>query len=264
MIKLSVIIPSYKDPYSVKTINSLLEGSELGGQLEIVDVLDGFWPSYEMVQDPRVRYVHLGRNRGMRGAINAGVLVSRGEFIMRTDEHCMFAKGFDKAMTDVCQPNWIMTARRYYLDPVKWELMDIPYVDYEKLVIQEGKKFSGQRWTSRSEERKDIMIDEDMAMQGSVWIMPRKWWDDVIGELQTEGYGPLYQDSHEMQFKTWKAGGKLMLNKNTWFAHKHRSFSRTHQEGTKENPANREQGWKYSVDTWKDYYEKEVLPKWNM
>jgi len=264
MIKLSIIIPSYKDPYSVKTINSLLEGSELGDQLEIIDVLDGFWPSYEIVQDPRVRYVHLGRNRGMRGAINAGVSISRGEFIMRTDEHCMFAKGFDKAMTDVCEPNWIMTARRYYLDPVKWELMDIPYVDYEKLVIQEGKKFAAQRWRSRDEERKDIMIDETMAMQGSCWVMPRKWWDEVIGELDTEHYGPLIQDSHEMQFKTWKAGGRLMLNKNTWFAHKHRSFPRTHNNGTEENPANCEAGYKYALDTWREYYEKEILPKWNM
>src|SRR4030042_1335202 len=246
----------------MKTIDSILSGSGLGDQLEIIEVFDGYWPTFELINDPRVRYVHLGRNRGMRGAINAGVLVSRGEFIMRTDEHCMFAKGFDKAMTDVCQPNWIMTARRYFLDPVKWELMDIPYVDYEKLVIQDGKKFSAQPWRSRDAERKDIMVDETMGMQGSVWLQPRAWWDKVVRELQTDGYGPLIQDSHEMQFKTWQAGGKLMLNKNTWFAHKHRNFPRTHNNGTVENPANCEAGYKFSLDTWKDYYEKEVLPKW--
>lgn len=265
-MKLSIIIPDYKDPLLIKTIDSLLTTSELGKEMEIIAVFDGYWPEFELRQDPRVRYVHLGRNRGMRGAINAGVSISRGEFIMRTDEHCMFAKGFDKAMTDVCQPNWIMTARRYYLDPVKWELMDIPYVDYEKLRIQnvsEGiRKFAGVPWDRP--DRKDIMVDETMAMQGSVWLMPRKWWNEVIGELQTEGYGPLYQDSHEMQFKTWKAGGKLMLNKNTWFAHKHRDFSRTHNDGTVENPANKIEGWKYAIDTWGDYYEKEIRPKWGV
>ena len=31
-----------------------------------------------------------------------------------------------------------------------------------------------------------------------------------------------------MLFKTWNAGGKLMLNKKTWYAHKHRDFNRTH------------------------------------
>lgn len=263
MIKLSIVIPDYKDPLLNKTIDSLLEGSELGSELEIIAVLDGIWPTFELRIDPRVRYVHLGRNRGMRGAINAGVSVSRGEFIMRTDEHCMFAKGFDKVMTDVCEPNWIMTARRYYLDPVKWELMDIPPVECEKLVIQDGKKFAGQKWDSRAQEIKDPIL-ESMAMQGSVWLMPRTWWDKVIGELQTEGYGPHIQDSHEMVFKTWKAGGKLMINRNTWFAHKHRSFARTHNNGTSENPANCEVGYKYALDVWNDYYQTKVRSKWNI
>jgi glycosyltransferase involved in cell wall biosynthesis len=264
--KLSIVIPSYKDPFLWKTINDLLEKTE--GQIEIIAVFDGYWPEAGAIkQDPRVRYVHLGKNRGMRGAINAGVSVARGEFIMRADEHCMFAKGFDKAITDVCQLNWIMTAVRYFLDPVKWERMDIPPFIYEKLKIRGGEdgsdeKFEGQRWPGRDERNKDIMVDETMAMQGSFWIMPRKWWNEVIGELQTEGYGPHFQDSHEMVFKTWKAGGKLMVNKNTWFAHKHKDFSRTHQEGTKENPGVADQSYAYCLKLWKDYYLNEICPKW--
>jgi hypothetical protein len=262
MTRLSIVIPDYKDPLLIPTINSLLTGSQLGDQLEVIAVFDGYYPTFTLIQDPRVRYVHLGKNRGMRGAINAGVDIARGEFIMRTDEHCMFAEGFDKAMTDVCKPNWIMTARRYFLDPVKWEKMDIPPIDYEKLVIQDGKKFSGARWDRP--ERKDIMVDESMAMQGSCWVMPRQWWKDVIGELQTEGYGPSYQDSHEMIFKTWKANGKFMINKNTWFAHKHRSFPRTHQEGSPENPSNREASWAYALKTWEPYYQQVIRPQWNI
>jgi hypothetical protein len=108
------------------------------------------------------------------------------------------------------------------------------------------------------------MIDETMAMQGSCWVMPRQWWKDIIGELQTEGYGPSYQDSHEMIFKTWKAGGKMMVNKNTWFAHKHRSFPRTHQEGSKENPSNREASWAYALKIWEPYYTQVIRPMWNI
>jgi len=263
-MKLSVIIPSWKDPLITKTIDSLLVNSELGDQLEIIAIFDGYWPTFEIRGDDRVRYIHLGKNRGMRGAINAGIDIARGEFLMRTDEHCMFAKGFDKAMTDVCQPNWIMTATRYFLDPVKWERMEIPPVNYEKLVIQNGIKFAGQRWKERDEKNKNIMIDETMAMQGSCWVMPRAWFQKVVGELQTKGYGPSYQDSHEMIFKTWQNGGKMMLNKNTWFAHKHRSFPRTHQEGTKENPSKRENSWAYALSVWRDYYDKEVRPKWKI
>lgn len=262
-MRLSVVIPSYKDPYHEKTVQDILDNSELGDQLEVISVFDGYWPEWEMVSDPRRRIVHIGGNRGMREAINAGVSVARGDFLMRTDEHCKFDQGFDKKMTDACQPNWIMTATRYFLDPKKWEVMDLPPVNHEKLKIREI-KFEGQRWQTRDKKQKDVMISETMSMQGSCWVMPRKWWQDVIKELQTEGYGPLIQDSHEMVFKTWKAGGKLMLNKNTWFAHKHVSFTRTHQNGTSENPANNEQGYKYAIDTWKDYYEKEIKPKWKV
>jgi len=269
-IILSVIIPSYKDPLLIKTIGSLLANSELGDRLEIIISLDGYWPSFELVQDPRVRYIHLGRNRGMRGAINAAIAVARGEYILRTDEHCMFAQGYDKVLTGHCRPNWIVTPRRYFLDPVKWEVMDIPPVDYEKLVIQKVndkvRKFAGRPWKSRTTDpvhaRKTI--DQTMAMQGSAWVVPHKWWDDVIGELQTEGYGPLYGDSHEIVFKTWKAGGKLVVNKGTWFAHKHRSFRRTHNDGTKENPANKEAGWAYSLSIWEDYYQNKIRKVWKI
>lgn len=265
-MKLSCVIPSFKDKFLVPTIHSLLDASELHDDLEIIVVLDGYWPAWEIPQDPRVRYVHLGQNRGMREAINTGVSVARGEFIMRSDEHCMFAPGFDKAMVSVCQPNWIMTARRYFLDPKRWAIMEeIPHVDYEKLAIRaddenpgQALKFEGQRWKSRDRRRRHKAIDETMAMQGSCWVMPKKWWEDVIVALQTEGYGPLYQDSHEMVFKTWKAGGALMLNKNTWFAHKHWTFSRTHQYGRAEAYP----GWQYGLQVWREYYEKEVCPRW--
>ena len=257
--KLSIIIPSFHDPLLFKTIESILYNSELGDQLEVIAILDAYWPTVPMIQDPRVRYVHLGKHHGMRDGINAGVRVARGEFIGRSDEHCMFAKGFDKILTDSCKPNEIVTAVRYALDPVKWEVMDIPSFIYEKLKICNG-KFEGQRWPSRDNERKDIMIDETMAMQGSFWIMPKKWWEDVIVELDTEHYGEMYQDQHEMIFKTWKAGGKMMLNKNTWFAHKHYSFPRSHNYGSQSG----EPKIGYCLETYGDYYEKEIRPRFNI
>ena len=271
MIKLSVIIPSYKDPLLFKTIQSLLDSSELPQEeLEIIAVWDGYYPQAELIiQDPRVRYIHLGKNRGMRGAINAGVSVSRGEFIARSDEHIMFSPGYDKVLTESCGEHDIMTGRRYYLDPVKWEIMkDIPPVDCEKLVIQDCgngiRKFSGQRWDSRSRELINEPIIEGQAMQGSFWCMNRKHWDEAIGELDTnpEHYGPHYGDSHEMVFLTWKTGGRLMWTKKMWYAHKHRSFPRTHSDGTIENPANKEAGWTYSLSVWEKYWNEEVKPRW--
>ena len=263
-MKLSVIIPDYKDPLLIKTIESLLETSKLGDDLEIIAVIDGYEPTFKLLNDPRVIYVHKGRNEGMRKSINAGVRLARGKFIMRTDEHCIFADGFDKEMVDTCRPNWIMTAVRYFLDTDKWEVMDKEPVVYEKLKIRDlgnGKhKFEGRVWHSRTVEHKNKMIDQTMAMQGSCWVMRKSWWEKVIVELDTKNYGTMYQDSHEMQFKTWQAGGKLVINKNTWFAHKHVSFPRTHQHSRKDW----EPGCKYSYNKWKDYYEKVVRKVWKI
>jgi len=263
---LSVIIPSYKDPLLQKTIDSLLEQAE--GEIEVVAVLDGYWPEVPLKNDDRLKVVHLGVNSGMREAINAGVKASSGEYLMRTDEHAVFGDGYDVILTENIEDNWIVTPRRYFLDPVKWEVMDIPPVDYMKLVIGrvgDGKggkvdKFCGVDWPERAKERKDIMIDETMAMQGSCWVMKRSWWDKIIIRLESSGYGTHYQDSHEMQFKTWKAGGKLMVNKNTWHAHKHRKFPRTHGYG---GQAARD-GFAYAISVWRDYYDKEVRPKWKL
>jgi glycosyltransferase involved in cell wall biosynthesis len=260
-MKVSVIIPSYKDPLLHKTINSLLENSELGDQFEVIPVIDGYKLKQPIIKDARVRPLFLKKNTGMRGAINAGVAFSKAEFIMRTDEHCTFGKGFDRILTETFEDNWIVTPRRYFLDPDKWEVMDIPPNDYNKLKIRNpGPKFFGVDWPSRTAQRKDIMIDETMAMQGSCWIMKRSWWDKVIGELQVEGYGTHNQDSVEMVFKTWKAGGKLMVNKNTWHAHKHREFPRTHNYGGELVRAS----CRYAIEIWNDYYQNEIRPKWKV
>jgi len=261
MMRLSVIIPSYKDPLLQKTIDSLLESSVLGDQLEVIPVLDGYWPDVPLRNDDRVVVVHLGKNSGMREAINAGVRVARGKYIMRTDEHATFGLGYDRILTKHIAGNWIVTPRRYFLDPVKWQVMDISPIDYMKLKIvnyDRGQKFSGVEW--KRPERENIMIDETMAMQGSCWVMKKWWWERIIGELQTDGYDTHYQDSHEMVFKTWKAGGQLMVNKNTWHAHKHRSFPRTHGYGGEKA----DKCFAYALSVWREYYEKEIIPKWKI
>src|SRR3972149_8947940 len=261
---LSCIIPSFKDPSLHKTIQSILDNAQ--GEIEIICVLDGYWT--EIIDDPRVKVLHLGKNRGMRDAINAGVAISKGEYLMRTDEHCSFAKGFDKVIIDNMEDNWIVTPTRYELDPIKWKRMNLSPVNFTKLIIQnvsDGvQKFTAIPWKERDEELKDVMIAETLGMQGSVWVMKKSWWEKVIGELQTEGDGQLIQDSTEMIFKTWKAGGKMMLNKGTWHAHRHRKFGRMHNNGTKENPANQDAGYKYALDIWGDYYRNEICPKWKI
>ncbi len=256
---ISIIIPSYKDPLLQKTINDLLTKAEK--EIEIIVVLDGYWPKPQLEDEPRVRIIHLGKNGGMRNAINKGVALARGEFIMRVDEHQIFGQGYDRILTERFKDNWIVTPRRYFLDTEKWEVMDLPYIDYEKLMISRGRrKFTASNWPSRTKARKNKVIDEKLGMQGSCWIMKKSWWDKVIVELQSEGYGTHYQDSVEMIFKTWQAGGKLMIHKGTWHAHKHRKFPRTHNYGGELADAS----FKYALDQWEEYYNHVIKPKWRI
>ena len=256
MPKISIIIPSYKDPLLNKTVESLLTNSE--DSIEIICVMDGYWQA--PVADERVRVLHLGKNQGMRNAINMGVAIAQGEYIMRTDEHCVFGPGYDRILTERFRDNWIVYPMRYYLDTIKWEVMDLEPNIYNKLIIDtKWNKFAGIAWKERQIERPTKMIDDSMAMQGSCWIMKKKWWEAVIKELD-DRYGDHYGDSHEMVFKTWKAGGRLLVNKNTWYAHKHRDFKRTHNYPIeKARP-----GWQYALDLWTDYYNNEVRPKWKI
>jgi len=99
-----------------------------------------------------------------------------------------------------------------------------------------------------------------MMMQGSCWFMPRSWWDKVVVELDSSGFGSHYQDQLEMVFKTWQAGGRLMVNKNTWFAHKHRKFSRTHHYSNEKARAS----WDHGLKTHGAYYEDVIRPKWKI
>lgn len=247
-----------------KTVRSLLDNTGLeGDELEVVVVLDGYEPTFELVQDPRVRYIRQA-NTGMRGAINTGVREARGEFIARFDEHCMVAKNWDKIILDgPFEDNWIMTLSRHELDPVKWEVMSKEPKNFSKLIICEDlakRKFAGVTWRSRNKEMANVDIAETMAMQGSFWIMHKSWWEKVIGELQEEGYQKLYQDSVEMTFKTWQAGGKLMLNKKTWYAHKHRSFKRTHNI----NGVDSQKSFDYALKVWTPYYQKVIRPRFGI
>ena len=97
MSLLTVVIPSKNEPYLMKTIKDILEKAR--GEIEIKAVLDNWWPeAKDIIIDKRVSYLHYSRTIGMRGAINAGVEVAKGEFILKCDAHTMFSEGFDKAL----------------------------------------------------------------------------------------------------------------------------------------------------------------------
>ncbi|MEK7117079.1 MAG: glycosyltransferase [Patescibacteria group bacterium] len=235
---ISIIIPSVNDPVLQKTIDDIRQKAV--GEIEIIVVADGV--------DFNITGAKVIKNDvrlGLRETVNRGVENSTGEYILKIDEHCMVGERFDTKLLENIEDNWIVIPRRYELDVLKWEIMDEPPIDYERLFIDNPEKIGGVYWTKRRLGRTDIMVDETMVFQGSCYFMSRKHWD-WLGGLQKEGYGPFAQEAIELALKTWLGGGKVMVNKNTWYAHKYRKFGRVVAPTRRD--VNR--GNKYSQDFW--------------
>ena len=121
---LSVIIPSRSDTYLSKTVDDLLNKAK--GEIEVIVSLDGYWPNPMLRDDKRVRVIHQGvvdNNRGMRAAINAGLALARGEYVMKCDEHTMWDEGFDLKLIEDCLEHDVVVPRRYRLEPESWTII---------------------------------------------------------------------------------------------------------------------------------------------
>ena len=153
--------------------------------------------------------------------------MAKGEYVMSLDAHCMVAKGFDEQLVKDHQPNWVQIPRRNRLDAENWCLQDQcgrPPIDYEYLMwrpVLRKEGFHGYKWDSKTLEKKDVMIDDTITFQGSCWFMTKDWFNKM-GFMQIEGYTGWGQEAEEISFTTWKNGGRVVTNKNTWYAHLHK------------------------------------------
>ena len=212
MSKLSVIIPARNEPYLQNTIESILDAA--WGDIEIIAVLDGWWPDPPLQNDKRVKIIHFSESRGMRPAINAGARIAKGDYFLKCDAHCLFDKEFDKKLIEDCKPNWVVVPRRYGLDPSQWKRTDKLY---EFQYIRQ-RDLKGKDWPEYAERVEGQEICDLMTSQGSCWFMGRNWfWK--IGGLDEVNYGSMGKEAQEVCLKTWLSGGRYVLNRKTWYAH---------------------------------------------
>jgi glycosyltransferase involved in cell wall biosynthesis len=219
---ISVVIPSRNEPYLKKTIESLFANAT--GEIEVIAVLDGYWiKPEEVVVNDNVRYIHFAKSRGMRNAINSGVAIARGDYILKSDAHCIYSKGFDEELVKNCEYDWVVVPRRYALDVVNWKIeerTDNKYpVDYMFL----NDELHGEVY--KDQPKNDLMIDDLMSAQGSCWFMKKSYyeWLELMDE---EFYGKFAWEMQEIGLKTWLSGGKLKVNKNVWYCHWHKTEGR--------------------------------------
>lgn len=227
-IDLSVIIPNRNSPYTSKTIQDVFEKATTN--IEVIVNVDENWPD-PLVEDKRVIYIHPSQSRGMRWGINAAVSLAHGKYIMKTDDHCMFAPNFDKTLIENhLEDNWVQIPRRYSLDADNWKINETrPFRDYMYLTFpkQAGISDSGLRgteWWDRQRTRTspEYDIDDTVSMQGSCYFMTKNHFDNFLHGLSEVGYGTFAQEAQEIGNKTWLGGGALKVNKKTWYAHLHK------------------------------------------
>lgn len=221
--RVSVVIPARYELYLTQTVNDIFRMA--AGDVEVIVILDGYWPKTLPQDNPRLTIVHRDR-RGMRASINAAVAIAKGKYILKADAHCLFAKGFDETLKE-CDDNWVVIPRRYALDAEKWTVKNEKiFVDYEYLVWPYSKKFKRNHaglhawaWDERIINRIDKLLDENLTFQGSCYFMTKEHFVKRLGNLQNDGYGTFIGEAQEIGLKTWLGGGKVMTNKKTWYAH---------------------------------------------
>ena len=216
---ISIILPARNEPFLQKTIDDLLLNAE--GEIEIIAVLDGYWPSPQLKDDPRVVVLHRGASRGMRASINSAAAIAKGEFLLKLDAHCMVGKGFDTILAAECEDNWVVVPRRKRLDAENWCLVEDgrPDIDYMYLSAE----MKGELWEAKNRDPKlkEVLIDDLMSAQGSCWFMKKSYFYEL--ELMDEtNYGSFWNEFQEVGLKCWLSGGRVVVNKKTWYAHLHK------------------------------------------
>jgi len=224
---LSIIIPSRNELFLHKTTLDLLEKAK--GDIEIIVVLEGYWPdSKEIVNDKRVKYLHKGKAGGLRAAINSAVAIASGEYIMKIDAHCMLDEGFDIKLIKEHQDDWVQIPTRHRLDAENWKIDNgtkdpINYLYVECPDSSRSKDLGGNNWRGKDADRSldEIKIDDLMTFQGSCWFMKKDYFY-FLEEMDEANYGTFRKEPQEISFKCWLSGGRVVRNKNTWYAHLHK------------------------------------------
>lgn len=267
MPKTSIIIPSRNEQFLAPTVRTLLANAH--GDIEVIVVLDGYWPppARALPEDKRLRILHRGSAAGMRPAINWAAEAATGEFLMKMDAHCSITEGYDLELQKEIDRDWVVIPRRDRLDAEKWckqETGKIPidahYLSYPyERPMDPACGLHGTVWNARSQARSHILFDDEMSSQGSCWFMHREHFMKRLYPLDVKNYGNFIQEFQEVGLKTQLGteGGAVKVNKRVTYLHLHKG--RTYGRGYSLAGSNHEAGARFATDFWmNDRWDKRV------
>jgi len=233
---LTVIIPARNEIYLQRTIEDVLANST--ADTEIIAVCDGYWPDPPINDHPRVNIIHHSEARGQRQSINEAARIAHGKYLMKLDAHCAVAPGFDSALIAPYENGELTEAdttipRMYNLDVKSWQPK---YIDDFNEALKHGKvhDYMYIGFNEKNELRtlyydatdaklnyrlhqNPKELDEIMSCMGcSFFLSKERYWQQGGAD---ESHGSWGQQAVEVALKAWLSGGRLMVNKRTWFAH---------------------------------------------
>ncbi len=240
---LSVVIASRNEEFLARTVEDILNKKR--GNTEVIVILDGKWASPPIVDHPNVTLVYHAVSIGQRQAVNEGVKLSKAKYIMKLDAHCILDEGFDVKLMADCRYDWTVIPRMYNLHAFDWVCTNCKERKYQGPTPKKCDKCGGKMiremiWKPRWHKRSDFMrfdsnlkfqywgalgkrpesqgeIAETMSFVGACFFMNRKRYWDLGGS--EEKWGSWGQQGTEWACKSWLSGGKVMVNKKTWFSH---------------------------------------------
>jgi hypothetical protein len=240
---LSVIIPARNEEFLARTVEDVLVKKQ--GKTEVIVILDGVWANPPVINHPDVTIIYHSQSIGQRAATNEGCRLSKAKYIMKLDGHCIVDEGFDIKLMADCQYDWTVIPRMYNLhafDRVCPKCKHRIYQGPEPINCEKcgTKMIRAMIWKVRWHKRSDFMrFDTDLHFQyfgslghrpesqgdivdtmsfiGACWFMHRQRYRDIDG--LDESWGSWGQVGTEISCKSWLSGGRLVVNKKTWFCH---------------------------------------------
>lgn len=249
MYNLSILIPARNEQFLAKTIENILENKR--GKTEIIVVLDGEWANPPLEDHPDLTIIYNATPRGQRGATNQACRLSKAKYIIKTDAHCAFDEGFDVKLMAEMKDDYTMVPLMYNLHAFDWvckkcgsrqyqgpsqkykkcdkcganrvkEIIWKPRWNKQNTFYRFDKTLHFQYWgdfKNRPEGQEEIA--SSLSIQGSFFMLTRKkYWELNICD---EKHGSWGQQGVEVACKTWLSGGRVVINKKTWYAHMFRT-----------------------------------------
>lgn len=252
-MSLTVLIPARNEEWLGRTLKDVL--ANIKGDTEVIVVADGYYPSVE--PHDRLTVLYQPKAIGQRAATNMAARMATSRYVMKLDAHCRIAPGFDTALVEeaarlgptICQIpaqynlhafNWLCTAgHRLYQGPTvtecQWKPKDAPK-DYPVCGLPVEREIIWQRRRSRlttswkfdhelhfqyfgkhQDQHKTHKVHDVMSCLGACWFVDREHFFK-LGALD-EMHGSWGQMGTELACKYWLSGGRLVVNKKTWYAH---------------------------------------------